>query len=137
MSTSINKNKDSLTFIAQNSVLNQYDFEIAMEKINELIKIPDIEMTNEQAKELNALASAVQKYEKLIHNIVPPTTIDGILEVKIYELQLSHAGMAKKLKVSNSKLSLIRSGKQKPDIHFIKNMHDNLNIDGNYLLSVI
>jgi HTH-type transcriptional regulator / antitoxin HigA len=57
--------------------------------------------------------------------------------MKMYELKLNQSEMAKKLNVSNAKLSLILGGKQKPDIYFLKTVNENLGIDGNYLLSVL
>jgi transcriptional regulator with XRE-family HTH domain len=57
--------------------------------------------------------------------------------MKMYELKLNQGEMAKRLNISGAKFSLILSGKQKPDIHFLKTVHDNLGIDGNYLLSVL
>ena len=119
------------------SLKNNLDFEKYMTKIDELIKIPDAELTEEQAQELFNLSSQVQQYEQDIFSIEPPKTIEGIIEMKIYELHLKPNEMAKKLNVSNIQLEMIMNGIQKPDIYFIKQLHDNFNIDGNYLLSVI
>jgi len=56
--------------------------------------------------------------------------------MKMYELRLNQGAMAKKPEISDAKLSMILSGKQQPDIKFLKTVHDSLGIDGNYLLSV-
>ncbi len=45
--------------------------------------------------------------------------------------------MAKVLKVSNAKLSLIMNGKQKADIRFLKALHKEFKIDGNQLLEAV
>lgn len=119
------------------SVSNNKDYEKVMAKIDKLIEIPDNKLTTKQADELHKLAVAAQRYEKSIYNIKPPSTFEGVLEMKMYELKLNQGEMAKKLHVSNAKFSLILSGKQKPDIYFLKSLNESLGIDGNYLLSVL
>ena len=42
--------------------------------------------------------------------------------------------LAKKLNVSDTKLSLIMNGKQKPGIDFLKAVHSELNIDAEFIL---
>jgi HTH-type transcriptional regulator/antitoxin HigA len=86
---------------------------------------------------LHSLASSAQRYEKSIYTIKPPATFDGLLEMKMYELKLNKGEMAKKLKISNAKFSMILNGKQKPDIPLLKAVQEKLGIDGNYLLSVL
>lgn len=119
------------------SVSNNVEYEQIMAKIDVLIKIPDDQLTQKQANELHRLAVMAQRYEKSIYNIKPPSTFEGVLEMKMFELKLNQGEMAKKMQVSNTKFSLIMSGKQKPDIYFLKTMNESLGIDGNYLLSVI
>ena len=119
------------------SIHNNKDYERIMARIDELIEIPDSKLTKVQAAELHRLAKIAQQYEKSVYTIKPPSTFEGILEMKMYELKLTQGKMAKKLKISDAKLSLILSGKQQPDIKFLKAVHESLGIDGNYLLSVL
>ena len=118
-------------------ILTHKDYEKIMARIDELIEIPDNKLTKKQAGELHRLASAAQRYEKSIYTIKPPATFDGLLEMKMYELKLNQGEMAKKLKISNAKFSLVLSGKQKPDIPLLKAVQEKLGVDGNYLLSVL
>ena len=113
------------------------EYQKIMARVDALIEIPDANLTNEQASELQLLASSVQEYEKTIFNIKPPTTFYGLLELKMFELKINKGEMAKKLKISNAKFSMILKGKQKPDIPLLKAVQQNLGIDGNYLLSVL
>lgn len=116
---------------------NSKEYARTMAQIDELIKIPDDKLTKKQADELHKLAVAAQRYEKSIYTIKPPSTFEGVLEMKMYELKLNQGEMAKRMHVSNAKFSLILSGKQKPDIYFLKTMNEILGIDGNYLLSIL
>ena len=118
-------------------ILTNKDYEKVMARIDELVEIPDNKLTKDQAGELYKFALAAQRYEKSIYTIKPPSTFDGILEMKMYELKLNQAEMAKKLKLSSAKFSLILSGKQKPDIPLLKAVQEKLGIDGNYLLSIL
>ena len=119
------------------SVSNSKEYAQTMARIDELIKIPEEKLTLKQVDELHKLAVAAQRYEQSVYIIKPPSTFEGILEMKMYELKLTQGEMAKKLHVSNAKFSLILNGKQKPDIYFLKTMNEILGIDGNYLLSVL
>jgi HTH-type transcriptional regulator/antitoxin HigA len=56
--------------------------------------------------------------------------------MKMYEMGLSHTELAKKLEVSDTKLSLIINGKQKPDVPFLKSIRRELHIDAGLLLDV-
>jgi HTH-type transcriptional regulator/antitoxin HigA len=56
--------------------------------------------------------------------------------MKMYEMGLSHTELAKKLEVSDTKLSLIINGKQKPDVPFLKSIRRELHLDAGLLLDV-
>jgi len=49
-------------------------------------------------------------------------------------MQLTQSFVAKLLGVSDAKFSLIMNGKQKPDIYFIKAIHEKLKVDANRIL---
>ncbi len=55
----------------------------------------------------------------------------------MYEMKLKQHELAKKLGVSNAKLSLVLNGKQKPDLLFIKAVHTKLNVDADFILQHI
>ena len=57
--------------------------------------------------------------------------------MKMYEMKLKQKDLARKLKVSDTKLSLVMSGKQKPDVNFLKAVNQQLNVNGDFLLKVI
>jgi len=87
--------------------------------------------------EIRKLALAAQQYEQSKFPIKSPTTLAGIIEMRMYEMKLKQKDLARKLKVSDAKLSLIMNGKQKPDVDFLKAVHKQLNVNGDFLLSVL
>jgi len=57
--------------------------------------------------------------------------------MKLLQLRINQQFAAELLGVSNAKFSLIMNGKQKPDIYFIKAIHDKLHLDANMILKAI
>ena len=105
-----------------------------MEKIDALMKKGEGNLTNKEAGELRNLALATQAYEKSIYTIPAPKTLEGLIELKMYEFKLKQKDLAKLLGIGEPKLSQIMSKKRKPDVAFLKAAHEHLGIDGNVLL---
>jgi HTH-type transcriptional regulator/antitoxin HigA len=105
-----------------------------MKRIDALMKIGENDLTDDQAAELRALALAAQTYEKTQFTIPAPKTLEGLIELKMYEHKLKQKDLAKKMGVGAAKLSQILSRKRKPDVVFLKAAHKVLGIDGNVLL---
>jgi len=115
-------------------VENEKDYNALMKKIEALMKIPENKLTDKEAAELRAMALAVQTYEESIYTIPAPKTLEGLIELKMYERKLKQKELARLLGVGEPKLSQIMSKKRKPDIAFLKAAHKLLGIDGNVLL---
>jgi transcriptional regulator with XRE-family HTH domain len=52
-------------------------------------------------------------------------------------MKINQTTLAQLLNTTGSKISKILSGKQEPDVYFLKAIHEKLGIDGNLLLEVI
>jgi HTH-type transcriptional regulator/antitoxin HigA len=78
----------------------------------------------------SAIQPGMQQYA--IH---APQTIEGILELRMYELKLKQTQLAKILGVTEAKLSRILNGKMSPDVAFLKALHEKLGIDADFLLT--
>jgi HTH-type transcriptional regulator/antitoxin HigA len=88
------------------------------------------------AELLRTLALAAQAYEKSIYIIPAPKTLEGLIELKMYERRLKQKELATLLGIAEPKLSQIMSRKRKPDVAFLKAAHEQLGIDGNVLLEL-
>jgi HTH-type transcriptional regulator/antitoxin HigA len=108
-----------------------------MGKINTLMSKGSENLSKTQLAEIRKLALEAQDYEQRKFTIAPPTTLAGIIEMKMYEMRLKQKDLARKLKVSDTKLSLIMNGKQKPDIAFLKAVHTQLHVNGDFLLNAL
>lgn len=113
---------------------NEKNYDATMEKIDALMKKGEDNLTNEEATQLRKLALAAQAYEKSIYTIPAPKTLEGLIELKMYERKLKQKDLAILLGIAEPKLSQIMSKKRKPDVAFLKAAHKRLGIDGNILL---
>lgn len=113
---------------------NEKDYNATMKKIDVLMKRGEANLTHKEAEELSILALAAQAYEKSIYTIPAPKTLEGLIELKMYEHKLKQKELARLLGVGEPKLSQIMSKKRKPDVAFLKAAHKLLGIDGNVLL---
>ncbi|MDQ2753676.1 MAG: helix-turn-helix domain-containing protein [Bacteroidota bacterium] len=118
-------------------ISNKEEYNHVMERIHTIMRKGESNTTRKEEKELRTLALLAQVYEKSIYTIPAPKTLQGLIELRMYEMRLKQKELAKKMKLSDAKLSLILSGKQKPDIAFLKAAHKELNIDANQLLEKV
>ncbi|HTN06071.1 helix-turn-helix domain-containing protein [Agriterribacter sp.] len=116
---------------------NEKDYNATMKKIDALMKRGEANLTDKEAEELRILALAAQAYEKSIYTIPAPKTLEGLIELKMYERKLKQKELARLLGVGEPKLSQIMSKKRKPDVAFLKAAHKLLGIDGNVLLDFV
>lgn len=118
-------------------ITNEMDYNSIMLKIDSLMKKGENNLTKKEAEQLKALALSAQSYEKSIYKIPAPKTLEGLIELKMYERKLKQKELAILLGIGEPKLSQIMSRKRKPDVAFLKAAHKHLGIDGNVLLEYV
>jgi len=106
-------------------------------KIDSLMAKGSNNVSQMELAEIRELALTAQDYEQQKYVIAAPTTLNGMIEMRMYEMRLKQKDLAKKLKVSDAKLSLIMNGKQRPDLDFLKAVHIELNVDAEFILQHI
>ncbi|MBK7130975.1 MAG: helix-turn-helix domain-containing protein [Crocinitomicaceae bacterium] len=122
--------------------LTKKEFDIIEKRMNELLSIATKKggfekLTKKQLKDLNNYTKKVEEYEDEHYTIPMPQTVQGLIELKMFEKKLKQKELAKLLNITDTKLSEIMHNKRKPNISFIKAMHQVLGIDGNLLLRVV
>ncbi|QEC52474.1 HTH-type transcriptional regulator/antitoxin HigA [Anseongella ginsenosidimutans] len=115
-------------------ITSESDYEKIMAKIDGLMALGSDHVSKDQLTEIRKLALAAQEYEQHKYTLEAPTTLTGMIEMRMFEMRLKQKELAKRLKISESKLSLIMKGKQKPDLKFLKSVHSELNIDAKFIL---
>lgn len=113
------------------------EYEDMMAEIDRLLIAGNGTIREGDLPKYSRLARAAQAHEQSVYKIPAPKTLEGLLEWKMFELKMKQKELAIKLNVSDAKLSLVMSGKQKPDVILLKSIHDRLGIDGNVLLSLV
>jgi HTH-type transcriptional regulator/antitoxin HigA len=124
-----------------NSIINKKDFERAEAKMFELLQIATKKggfdhLTSKQKSALKKYTQIVKNYEAATFTIPMPQTVQGLIELKMYEKKLKQKELAKLLNTTDTKLSEIMNNKRKPSLSFIKAMNEVLGIDGNLLLKI-
>ena len=67
-----------------------------MERIHTIMKKGETNTTKTEEKELRKLALHAQEYEKNVYNIPAPKTLQGLIELRMYEMRLKQKELAKK-----------------------------------------
>ena len=123
--------------IIKTTIENETQYNWAMGRIEELLKkVNDDTPDNDpNSIELYLLSSLVEEYEDVHYPIGAPSLID-VLKLRMYELGLSQAALAKKIGVSPSRICDFLSGKCEPTIKIGRRISKELNIDPAIVLGV-
>lgn len=123
------------------TTITKKKFELAEAKMFELLNITTQkggfdQLTPKQRVALDKYTKIVRAYEEVTFTIPMPQTVQGLIELKMYEKKLKQKDLAKLLNTTDTKLSEIMHHKRKPSLSFIKAMNEALGIDGNLLLKI-
>ena len=118
-------------------IANEKEFKAAIDEINEIMNKGEGNLTQQETHRLRLLSLAVRNFDRTTYSIERPKTLGSVLDLQKYQRGWKQKQMAQALGVSEAKLSLIISGRQKPDANVLKAMHEKLGIDGNFILEVI
>ena len=110
------------------------EFNKLMEDILKLMNKGESKLSKVESEKLRALSVAAQAYEKKVYTIPAPSTFEGMLELRMYEMKLKQKDLAKLMGVAEPKLSQILNGKREPDVQFLKSAYQKLHIDPAFLL---
>ncbi len=121
--------------------ISKKEFSMAENKMNDLLAIVTKKggfdyLTKKESADLNTYTKIVKAYEDMHYTIPLPQTVQGLIELKMFENKLKQKELAKLLNTTDTKLSEIMHNKRKPSISFLKAMNQILGIDGNLLLKI-
>jgi HTH-type transcriptional regulator/antitoxin HigA len=113
------------------------EYQAIMEKIDILMKKGSQHLTAVDVKELQQLVDTAHNYEDKNYALPMPKSLEGIIELKMFEMGLNQKEMAALLEVPSPKFSQILNRKREPDLAFIKNVYKKLHIDPKFILEHI
>lgn len=119
------------------TIASETEYEKVMLDIESLMDKGEANLTTEENDSIRNMALAAQSWEQSHYRVAMPKTLEELIELRMYEMHIKQKEMAEKLGISNTKLSLILSGRQKPDIQFIKAVHTKLHVDADFILSTL
>jgi HTH-type transcriptional regulator / antitoxin HigA len=116
---------------------SEKEYEVLMQKIDIFMKKGSENLTEKDVKELQLLVNLAHNYEEKNYSLPMPKSLEGIIELKMFEMRLNQKEMAALLEVTPSKLSQILNRKREPDLSFIKNIYTKLHVDPKFILEHI
>ena len=119
------------------AITNEIDYNKALNKVNLLMKKGEDNLTEADAESIIFFANKIQDFEKVHYPFPMPKNIAEMVELKMFEKKINRVGLASILGIDAPKLSQIMNGKRKPDLTFLKALHQKLGIDGNFILEHI
>jgi HTH-type transcriptional regulator/antitoxin HigA len=123
------------------AIITKKEFDIVENKMLALLDLATqkggfAHLSPKQTASLERYTRIVKAYEDANFIIPMPQTLQGLIELKMYEKKLKQKELAKLLNTTDTKLSEIMHFKRKPSLSFIKAMNEVLGIDGNLLLKI-
>ncbi len=119
------------------SIENEIQYDWALSRIEELLPLVDEETPVDDPAyiELVMLSKNVEEYEDLHYPIGSPSLID-VMKLRMYEMGLNQASLAKLLEVSPSRICDYLSGKSEPTMKVARAISRKLNISPAIVLGV-
>ena len=116
---------------------NRAQYEWAVNRVEELLPLVDDNTPLDDARsiELELLSNMVADYSEEHFSLGAPKLAD-VLKLRMYEMGLTQANLAKLLGVSPSRVSEYLSGKCEPTLKVGRKISQQLGIDANVVLGV-
>lgn len=118
-------------------IKNQMQYEWAVSRVEELLPLVNdtTPVDDPNSIELELLSNLVADYSEEHFSLGTPTLAD-IIKLRMYEMGLTQANLAKLLKVSPSRISEYLSGKSEPTLKIAREISIQLGIDASIVLGV-
>ncbi|PSL47620.1 HTH-type transcriptional regulator/antitoxin HigA [Chitinophaga niastensis] len=115
-------------------ISTEKEYTAAMQRIHLLMKKGEANLSAKELKELQHLSVAAERFEDARYPLPKPTTLSGMIELKMFEMKLKQKEMAIMLDIGEAKFSQILNGKREPDVDFLRKIYRRLKIDAEFIL---
>lgn len=115
-------------------VTNDEEHADLLGKVGALMKINSANTTREERQHIRAMGEALMAYEESLYPIPEPSTLEGILEQRMYDMRCENKDLAQTLGISQHELERIIYGEQKPNASLLKVIREKLDIPVDFLL---
>jgi len=110
------------------------EYEEAMVEIDEMMKKGEDALSKEELRKLKTMALAAQAFEMEHYYEEPPRTLEGLIEVRMWEMKKEGGNLAETLGVSEEELLAVINREQAPSVAFLKAVHTKLDIPADFIL---
>lgn len=117
------------------TITNETEYRNAFRHFDQLIA--DMGDDPEKQAQAQTLAERIQAYEQETMPFPHPTTVAGMVELKMCELRLKSGDLANLLGVTSSWVAEFLDGTQPLNFELAKKLHEKLGIDGNFMLEAV
>jgi len=117
-------------------IKNETAYNTLMKSIEVLMNKGEKKLSKSEKEKLQKLVAKAERYEASAYPLPSPTTVQGWVELRMYEKKLKQKDLAKLLDVPASRISeFINAEKSKPiTMVFAKKLYKKLNIPAEILL---
>lgn len=109
-------------------VTNDEEHAAILKKVDALMRINEADTTREQRQHIRAMGEALMAYEQSIYEIPEPSALEGILEMRMYEMRMEHQDLAQMLGISQDELEKIMWDDKKVGIELLNVIKAKLDI---------
>lgn len=119
------------------NITSKNQYHKIMVDIYNLMNKGENKLTKTEITTLQLWTKEAERYEDEVLLLKPkPNNITEIIETKLFEKKMTQAKLAELINMDTPKVSQILNNKRKPDVKFLKAIHNKLGIDGNLLLEL-
>lgn len=117
------------------TITNKEEHAALIEKVGALMEKDEADTTAEENAQIRAMAEAIMAYEQSIYDIPEPSTLEGILELRRYDMMCEGKDLAKTIGISDEELQTIIDGDHWPDVSLLKIIREKLDIPADTILN--
>ncbi len=120
-----------------NKIETREQYEALTARMEELLAVVDNETpaNDKNLIELEFISTLIADYEE-VHFPMPSPTLAEVIKLRMFELKMTQAEIAKQIGVSASRMSQYLSGKSEPTLKVARVISQKLSIDADIVLGI-
>ena len=118
-------------------ITHKREYHLVMSDIETLLQKGFDALSEAEEDELEELSKAAEAWEIREYPMPLKPILSDLLGYIMFQKKMNQSELSKTLEISNTSLSEILSGKKKPNLEIVKQLHRKFQIDANLLLDSI
>jgi HTH-type transcriptional regulator/antitoxin HigA len=118
-------------------ITNKREYHLVMSQIETFLQKGFDALAADEENTLEELSKAAEGWELNEYPMPLKPALTDILIFIMYQKNLNQSELSKTLEISSTSLSEILSGKKKPNLEIVKQLHRKFQVDGNVILDSV